>query len=246
MTRRKAIIITSPGSSPNHPKYLAGALKDAHHVLAYLLSPVGGTWFREEIRVLQNPNAQAVQQEFDCTNVDFLLVYFAGHGFHDGTQTMLQMNEHEALGERTLSGCAKRQLTIIDACRTQVRVGGLSDPITESQKHPISIDANEARAWFDRAINNTPNEYHTLYACSVGQTAKESVMEGGYFTNALLQSAWNWASNQKGVLDAGSATFAAWKMMQARGITPAIQQPVVSVNPISLPFAVHPTIHEFA
>jgi hypothetical protein len=150
------------------------------------------------------------------------------------------------LGEKTLSGCAKRQLTIIDACREQVKFGGLSDPVTESKKHPIMIDENEARIWFDRAITHAPEEYHTLYACKIGQTSKESTTEGGHFTTALLQSAWNWASKQKGVLEAGNAAFAAWEMMQARGITSEIQQPVASANPINLPFAVHPTVREFA
>lgn len=247
MPTRKAIIITSPGSSPNHPKYLAGALLDAQHIIAYLRSPVGGAWVNDEMRVFQNPNTEDVENEFDCTNVDFLLVYFAGHGFHDGAQTTLQINEREVLGEKTLSGCAKRQLTIIDACRVQVpRSFGLGDPITESEKHPLMIDNDEARACFDRAINHAPQEYHTLYACKVGQTSKESVVAGGHFTNALLQSAWTWASKQKGVLDAGNAAFAAWQMMQAQGITPEIQQPVVSANPIYLPFAVHPKLPEFA
>ncbi len=246
MPTRKAIIIASPGSSPSHPKYLAGALKDAQHIIAYLRSPVGGTWVNDEMRVLKNPTAEVVICEFDCTNVDYLLVYFAGHGFHNGTQTMLRVSEDGILGENALSGCAKRQLTILDACREQVKIGGLSDPITESKKHPITIDENEARKWFDNAITHAPLENHTLYACAIGQTAKESTTEGGHFTTALLQSAWNWASKQKGVLDAGNATFTAWQMMQARGITPAIQQPVVSANSISLPFAVHPTLREFA
>lgn len=246
MPTRKAIIITSPGSSPNHPKYLAGALLDARHIIAYLRSAVGGTWVNDEMSVLQNPTAEVVVCEFGCTNVDYLLVYFAGHGFHDGIQTMLKINEHEVLGEKALSGCAKRQLTIIDACREQVKIGGLSDPIAESKKHPIMIDEDEARTWFDRAITHAPEEYHTLYACKIGQTSKESTTEGGHFTTALLQSAWNWASKQKGIFDAGNAALAAWQMMQARGITPAIQQPVVSANPINLPFAVHPTLREFA
>lgn len=246
MPTRKAIIITSPGTSPSHPKYLAGALLDARHIVAYLRSAVGGAWVDNEIRVLQNPNIEVVVSEFGCTNVDYLLVYFAGHGSHNGNQTILHLNESAALGEKALSGCAKRQLTIIDACRVQVRTGGLGDPITESKKHPILIDENEARACFDRAINHAPEEYHTLYACNVGQTSKESAVEGGHFTSALLQSAWNWASQQKGVLDAGNAAFAAWQMMQAQGITPEIQQPVVSANPIYLPFAVHPKLPEFA
>lgn len=247
MPTRKAIIITSPGASSSHPNYLAGALLDARHIIAYLHSSVGGVWNRNEIRVLQNPNVEVVVNEFSCTNVDYLLVYFAGHGFHNGIQTMLQINEREVLGEKALSGCAKRQLTIIDACRIKIpRSFGLGDPITESEKHPITIDKDEARACFDRAINHAPEEYHTLYACDVGQTSKESTTEGGHFTTALLQSSWNWASEQKGVLDAGNAAFAAWKMMQARGITPAIQQPIVSANPIYLPFAVHPKQREFA
>lgn len=247
MPTRKAIIITSPGVSPNYPNFLAGVVRDGQNFSAYLLSAIGGAWTQDEIKTFHNPSVEELYGEFNYTNVDYLVVYFAGHGSHNGAQTLLQINPLYSVGETNLVGCAKRKLTIIDACRVKVQRGlGLGDPLHESQKIQKYIDRKIARTLYDQAIFNAPLENHTLYACAVGQTAKESSVEGGYFTSALLKSSLLRTPRKHEVLTVGESASLAAQTMIDQGIEPSNQQVCVTSQTITFPFAVHPKLPEFA
>jgi hypothetical protein len=187
---------------------------DLARYLAFLESDHGGAWEREEITVFRSPSLRKVEATIGArSDIDFSLVVFAGHGHHDGDETSVWVNDHESCSVSALNTFARRQMIIVDACRTPLR-GELfekrADFGGEVGWPPDFEYRASCRALYDEAIRGAEMGQSIAYASSPGEAAGDT-SRGGRFSRSLLDVSEQWSrSAERGgratlVLDVPSA-----------------------------------------
>lgn len=126
--KRKAVLIE--GSNVVEEKKLPGAIADIVNWKHFLYSFQGGAWYESEIIHLKNCSPQNIIDEIRKDDVDYLMIVFSGHGFHDTKDC----SDYICLNPDNQSKChlstdiieneMRKRSTygtlIIDACRTEL------------------------------------------------------------------------------------------------------------------------------
>jgi hypothetical protein len=201
--KRKAIIIGSSLSSKN-PKYLKGVSQDVNNYIDYLISSVGGAWYKSEIVTLLNPSRIQLNNAISaCIGCDLALVIFTGHGARNGVD-FIQINDHDIVPLSSVNVAAKKQITIADACRTEYS----QDYFEGLSGFGLQFDQNNkqvARSLYDYYISHFENGYFNLSSCSPGETSRDT-NKGGLFSTTMLEVIHNWSISENQVnftLEAG-------------------------------------------
>jgi Caspase domain len=181
---RKAILIGSPSKGE---RFLPGVSQDLDGFHRFLKSDNGGRWYDEEILTLNNPDFKTVVQQIQSITVDYLIVYFSGHGgTMEGGQRVLELQDGFIADIDFLNECP-RQVVICDACSNYIRPG--ISGIPEYEEKYFNFDGvYKARELFDQYILNSPCGKIIVHSTQLGQPSYDSV-DGGYFTQALLNVA---------------------------------------------------------
>lgn len=190
--KRKAIIIGSP-LVKGQKGYLPGVEKDVINYSDFLLSCEGGQWFEEEIYYLENPSANDL---FSCLRIcedaDICYVIFSGHGFVDlQNRSYLQINESQNIFFEDLYNSAKRQITIIDACRVPIQgiEKGLFSGIGDVNEGLNYSENTYFRQYYDSIIRGLPYGRATVFSASIGQYSSDISTLGGWFSYNLIDKA---------------------------------------------------------
>jgi hypothetical protein len=179
---RLAVLIGAPGKNEN---YLRGVPVDLMNLQNFLLSPNGGMWYPDEIISLTHANSSNIASIIQRAYVDYLFVYFSGHGYTDKffNRRMLCLQDHN-IEDLSLLNRSPRQLIVADACRNYVAQGISGVP--EFGEEPLHFDGeSEARNLFDRSILQSPAGRIIVHGTQSGHYSSDS-SSGGYFTRALL------------------------------------------------------------
>ena len=179
---RLAVLIGAPGKNNN---YLRGVPVDLNNFKNFLLSPNGGRWFPNEIISLPQAQLSDVALIIQRAYVDYLFVYFSGHGYTDAfaNKRMLCLQDL-TVEDLFLLNRSPRQLIITDACRNYVAPG--ISGIPEFGEEPDHFDGeSEVRNLFNRSIHQSPAGRIIVHGTQRGQYSNDSSY-GGYFTRALL------------------------------------------------------------
>ena len=180
--RRLAVLIGDPGSNDN---YLRGVPVDLKNFRNFLLSPNGGRFFPNEIISLPKANLSDVASIIQGVYVDYLFVYFSGHGYTDpySNKRMLCLQDAHVEDEFLLNR-SPRQLVIADACRNYS--GATISGIPEFGEEPDHFDGeSEVRNLFNQSILHSPAGRIIIHGTQRGHYSSDS-LSGGYFTRALL------------------------------------------------------------
>ncbi len=186
--KRRSLIIGCPGKEAN---YLEGVAVDIVNYSNYFLSLHGGAWFRNEITIANNPNRNELMTIIDdikAENNDYTIVTFSGHGWEKGkTGTRLLLRNDEEFLVKELNTGAKRQLRILDSCRTIEREVILEENsiFSKSLAGDSRNYTNQYREKYENLIQRCEKGITILYACSKDETAGENE-DGGYFTQAMI------------------------------------------------------------
>jgi hypothetical protein len=181
---RKAILIGSPSTDD---RYLPGVNKDLINLRRLLKSDNAGRWFDNEIVTLQNPSAETVVKEVHSTVVDYLIIYFSGHGGTlEGNQRMLEL-KNGFIADTDLLNTCPRQVIICDACSNYIRPG-ISGIPEFAEKYFHFDGVYTARELFDQYIFHSPCGKIIVHSTQLGQPSYDGV-DGGYFTQALINVA---------------------------------------------------------
>lgn len=188
---RKAFIIGCPGSRGN---FLPGVKVDVENMSRFLQSEKGGQWYPNEIVRLYNASWQQAFLLIHLSSADYTLVYFSGHGFTSEDNIGMLAFQDQTVRETKLLDQSPRQLIVIDACRNYVGSGlsGFPDFGDHVNHFEAPLAAREA---FDEAILKSPKGKKIVHATQRGQFSRDSV-DGGHFTQALLQASTNICSDQ--------------------------------------------------
>lgn len=128
---RKALIIGTPGVD------LPGVAVDMANYQQFLLSPLGGAWYSNEIVMLKNPTKSDVVAEVNkLGDAEYSMVIFAGHGRHpkmDGS-TIVQLRPGVEMDSNELKVGAKKHSLILDCCRKLEKVKLAEDVLAKAMK----------------------------------------------------------------------------------------------------------------
>ena len=162
---------------------------DLLNIKNYLCSSVGGGWdFESEIIILNSPSYKEVIHHLkSLEHYKFAFVYYSGHGFSDHKRTKLPLNAQEIISVEEIANRCKKQITIIDACRTKTEYLNIEG---QNQVIPIHFESGNIKAAKKMHQNylNACSEGKILwYATQLDSYAYES-NNGGYFSSHLLQT----------------------------------------------------------
>lgn len=193
---RKAIMIGSPGPK-NTVNYLKGVDADLHHFVSFLKSPIGGSWEDNEIAGLFKCPSENLIELFHSLYVDFLLVYFSGHGHQDLKETNIAINDSESISISQLISLINvpKALIIIDTCRKSLveEYSSLSGPEYLSFKSTLNQPNSSEK--YMQIISESTNGISIAYACSVGEISNDTEL-GGDYTYSLLKTSLEWYESQ--------------------------------------------------
>jgi caspase domain-containing protein len=179
---------------------LRGPAVDVRNLQAYLGSPLGGAWRKDEIEPASHPTIERVLEMIERANrADFVLFFFSGHGGYYGRRMAIQLRYGDAIMvhdvvSRIRPACA----IIIDACRSEIReevnlvLPGIEGLLNERVEH---ID--DYRETFDRAVAESRQQKVVLYGCRRDEDAVDTPT-GGLFISNLINQATEWSARQRG------------------------------------------------
>jgi len=201
--KRIALIIGSAGPPD---KFLPGVKVDVRSYKNFLLSPIGGQWYEEEIITLLDEDISKVRRVITSIKMDkpnFAFVVFTGHGYYSNEQRVLMVGDNE-LYENELRELAPRELLIIDSC------AGMKEEITEGKVmvEELMIKTAELidyRKIYEEAIKGCLPQEIILYASSPYEYSADTP-KGGLFSKTLLEIAYS--NNEFKILSA----LMAWEL----------------------------------
>jgi len=246
--KRFAILIGSPShpTTPNAGKYLSGVKTDIENMYGFLSSSIGGSWSKDEIKIFPpNPTYETVLPFLEyCETVDFAFVYFSGHGYTDtNRKPRAVFNETENPDIiKHLANRARRQITIIDACRSFPEYVGFDGvPLLEGINFP-NPNPICARKMYDDHLSKVQSARVLLFATSEDKPSMDYGSKyGGLFSNSLLSVAKIKSSNENKPIFNVAEIFKTAQINTQRNEPEQKPQIFTSDDKaINLPFAVKP------
>jgi hypothetical protein len=199
---RKALII---GDGRSGGARLFGVALDHRGYRAFLESDAGGAWNSTEILSIQK--ATTSQQLRAVLNgmarADYAVVVFSGHGFQ-GTdrRSYICIGDDVDVPDEFLRTGARRQLTIVDACRELITVPSqvikserskFGELIEDSAAHRYRESCRNA---FDQVAMLAGEGESLIHSCSPGESAGDT-QAGGVFSRSLIAESIAWAERAK-------------------------------------------------
>lgn len=170
---------------------LQGVKIDIENYRTFLKSPFGGEWYDQEINILLNPTKKLVRDfisYYKSLNLDYLIVYFSGHGGYKRS-TQFELNAAgESISEIEFQSISPRQLSIYDCCRGY-EIEKVS-PVTLSDSFINKAHIHTRRIYEERILQASLNQHVRLYSCGVGESSYDTP-EGGLYSKNLIRSAYN-------------------------------------------------------
>jgi hypothetical protein len=195
---RYAILIHAENADELHP--LRGPRIDVRNLTAYLESPLGGGWRRNEIEALSHPSIEDVMTRIDMANhSEYCFFFFSGHGGYYGREMSIQLSfGHAMMIPDVLRRIQTRCTLIVDACRSIVREDVNLEIPHIDQVLREGVDRLDAyRDAFDRGLNESTQPKTVLYSCRRNQESVDTPT-GALFISNLIAQANEWSALQQG------------------------------------------------
>lgn len=172
-----------------------GSDKDKESYHRFFTSLEGGAWLDSEIIELCAPSVQELDKCISTNglcNMDYLIVVFSGHGSYKWGvgKTLLSMKgDREDMNfcvyDDAICRIAKKQLTILDACRCSGQVSSMGMLKEACMNCNTANIYGLCRAAYEDQIENVPDGSLVLYACEKGMETHGEKGVGGDFSLAL-------------------------------------------------------------
>lgn len=182
---RKAILIGCPGDGVTS-QYLGGVEKDLRNMKRFVMSAKGGSFNEDEVVTLFDPTVHLTLTKIQALRVDYLLVYFSGHGFTRFDKKRMIALRDGNIADLEFLNTSSRQLVIVDACRTQQQTTGLAGIPIDNEGTVDHFDEASTHDYFSELIALTPAGKLIVHATQHGKASLDDSTRGGLFTQALL------------------------------------------------------------
>jgi hypothetical protein len=182
---RKAILIGCPGDGITS-RYLGGVEKDLRNMKKFVMSTKGGSFDEDEVVTLLNPTVNLVLTKIQALRADYVLVYFSGHGFTRLDKRRMIALRDGNITDLELLNSSPRQLVLVDACRTQQQISGLSGIPIDNESAIDHFDEASTHDYFSELIALSSVGKLIVHATQHGKASIDNSARGGLFTQALL------------------------------------------------------------
>ncbi|MFN8337162.1 MAG: caspase family protein [Cyclobacteriaceae bacterium] len=182
---RKAILIGCPGDGITS-RFLGGVAKDLRNMKKFVMSTKGGSFKEDEVVTFMDPTVNILLANIQAVRADYVLVYFSGHGFTRFDKKRMVALRDGNIADVNLLNSSPRQLVIVDACRTQQQIPGLSGLSIESETGIDHYDGASTYDYFSELIALSPEGKLIVHATQHGKASIDNSSYGGLFTQSLL------------------------------------------------------------
>lgn len=182
---RKAILIGCPGDGITS-RYLGGVEKDLRNVKNFVMSTKGGSFDEDEVMTLFDPSVDSVLTTIQALCADYVFIYFSGHGFTRFDKKRMIALRDGNITDLDLLNSSPRQLVIVDACRTQQVIPGLSGIPLGNESEVDHYDEASTHDYFSELIALSPAGKIIVHATQHGKASIDNSTRGGLFTQAFL------------------------------------------------------------
>ena len=197
---RFALIISNPGEDGTD-SYCAGVNIDVTNYVAFLKSPLGGSWYADEIKQLYKPSQRDVVYTLQSmSSYDYTFIVFSGHGYYSAQResTILELSRAQEIDSLELAKGENKRTVLLDCCRVVVEDVVLESTMLRAfAETGKRLSAAQCRLYFDKHISDCPNGIITGYACSKGETAGDNAVDGGRYLSSLINAAQQWYESSK-------------------------------------------------
>lgn len=159
----------------------------------FLTSPYGGYWNEQEILDATHYNREYLLRLLCACRekrLDYFLLIFSGHGGinRKNNETTIELATKEDIRESEIINIAKRQLTILDCCRSYYGISeSFMTKISMYQPSYWESKRDRIRTFYDIKLQTSIQAQHILYACKKGEVAHGNSETGGIFSKNLLE-----------------------------------------------------------
>ena len=189
MIKRRALIIASPLTGTED--YLPGVQQDVQNMMKFLLSAAGGAWRSNEISIWEEPPLKLLQNiPKYFRDAEISLIVFSGHGYMNGGKNYICINKKHSISLDRLATKSKREVMIIDACRTERMIDHF-DGIGAIDFEFDSKNRLYSRRLMDKLISKSSKGRNLVLSASPDEEAIDTD-SGGAFTVSLMQSILHW------------------------------------------------------
>ncbi|MFI4919726.1 MAG: caspase family protein, partial [Legionellales bacterium] len=196
MITRRALLVGYPGEK-NNKHYCQGVNEDLKNYKSFLLSPLGGTWYEDEVDVLIQPSIPELRISLHLLRGhDYSLVIFTGHGYYSLEQdsTILEINKNDEIESEELMNKTDKQTVILDCCRKVERIVVSEEREILRKAVGMELDPTTCRKCYDKKIEQCDRDIIVMYACDIDEKAIDRP-EGGLYSSSLLKSVQHWYQN---------------------------------------------------
>lgn len=203
----------------------------------------GGSYAKEEIIVLDEPEVADLTNIFDEQYGNYAITVYIGHGANQKEHQIFQLNEFEIIKPGQFIPNFEKQIIILESCRVvseNIETVDLADKIPKFENggiFRIALSKEQCREVYDSHINRCENGIMIWYACELGAEAYDFI-----FSKTLLETAMNWhldATRHCAVLPVDELSRLTWvdTFINAREKLGIDQYPCSEGN-INFPFAI--------
>jgi hypothetical protein len=193
---RKALLIGCPGR-PGSQDYLPGVARDLDNYDRFLRSPLGGTWYSDEIISLNDPPASTVHAAIQLLKAaDYSFALFSGHGYVTSNRrsTIVHLRGDEEMDSTELRSGASKHTLLLDCCRVVAKPTLAEDALAKMDAMAArKLNSAECRVYFDSAISGCASGLILLHSCDLDERSGDDGRRGGYYAYSLIDVAETWA-----------------------------------------------------
>lgn len=195
---RRLILIFNEGGKTNR---LAGVSKDRDALLRYFYSAKGGAWEDSETHVFFNDCTKSKLREHiqfwrNAGDIKYWVIVFSGHGYATIYDTYLELSTNQDCGVKEIQQMlfGHKCLLIADSCRTlleeTIEDAANSYERLFSSQTGTAYYRSRCKQIYDNAWDSVNlNSFTAAFSASFGQASNDDSQSGGYYIEALIDSA---------------------------------------------------------
>lgn len=153
----------------------------AQYYANFFSSTAGGAYESSEINYYEDVSVGNLIAIYKALYFDYAILVLIGHGATQGNSQLFKLNEDEIIKPGQIELNTRKQLTIIESCRTEIDgifTVDLNDKIPKFAKGGIvraQLTRQKVRALYDKMIDVAADGIQVCFACSNGQEAKTTI-----------------------------------------------------------------------
>lgn len=197
-TKRKVFLVNGYSEKPDELTVFEAYIK---YYKRFFVGIEGGAYCESDVIHLNQPTCSELNKILQEEEIDYGILIFLGHGAIKDDNQLFQLNKSDVIKAGQYTIFAKKQLIILDSCRTfneyinAVDLGNKTPIFRSGGKIRLSISIAKARERYDNWLKKCQDGICICFPCEIGETANNF-----YFSYLLVNIAFNWHFDYRNTL----------------------------------------------